>query len=66
LQELDDKIRRKRVNFNYRIYETKYYLLTDGSGYPLADFSIPNIRVQKGISLVVPESRPETANIFMN
>lgn len=64
MPDTEGKIKNNKVNFNYRIYETKYYLLTDGSGYPLADFSVPNIQVQKGISLVVPESRPETAKMF--
>jgi len=64
LPDSDGKKKNSRVHFNYRIYEPKYYLLTDGSGYPLADFSIPHAQMQKGISLVVTESRPETVKIF--
>ncbi|MCL6634148.1 MAG: hypothetical protein K6T29_00035 [Peptococcaceae bacterium] len=56
-------VKGERVRFNYRTNETKYYLLTEGSGYPLADFHFPNLAVQRGTGLVVPENRPKTANI---
>lgn len=54
----------EKVWFNYRVSEIKYYLLTEGSGYPLADFNFPNLPVRMGARLVVPENRPQTANVF--
>lgn len=53
------------VIFNYLSNETKYYLLTGGTGYPLAEFSYPLLPGggSAGSGLVVPEMRPKTANI---
>lgn len=53
----------EKVHFNYRTNETKYYLLTEGSGYPLAEFNYPNLSAHRGTGLVIPENRPKTANI---
>jgi len=63
LEENRSSVRGERVHFNYRTNETKYYLLTEGSGYPLAEFNFPNLSAQRGVGLVVPENRPKTANI---
>ncbi|MCL6560216.1 MAG: hypothetical protein K6U74_15765 [Firmicutes bacterium] len=63
---MEDKrsdLKGERVRFHYRTNETKYYLLTEGSGYPLAEYSFPNLPVQRGTGMVVPENRPKTANI---
>ncbi|MCL6638453.1 MAG: hypothetical protein K6T80_02065 [Firmicutes bacterium] len=54
----------EKVRFNYYNNETKYYLLTGGSGYPLADFYRPFPAGERGGGLVVPENRPQTANIM--
>lgn len=53
------------VVFNYHSNETKYYLLTGGTGYPLAEFSYPLLPGAggPGAVLVVPEMRQKTANI---
>lgn len=53
----------EKVHFNYRTNETKYYLLTEGSGYPLAEFNYPNLSAHRGTGFVIPENRPKTANI---
>ena len=63
---MEDKrinLKGERVSFHYRTNETKYYLLTEGSGYPLAEYDFPNLPVQRGAGMVVPENRPKTANI---
>lgn len=54
-----------KVIFNYQIDETKYYFLTGGSGYPLAEFIPPNIFLDGGApaGMVVAEKRPKTANL---
>ncbi|MDD2553575.1 MAG: hypothetical protein PHP51_03255 [Desulfotomaculaceae bacterium] len=57
----------KDVNlvFNYQSNGTKYYLLTGGTGYPLAEFGchlLPGSG-STGAVLVVPEMRQKTANI---
>jgi len=51
------------ISFNYKTNETKYYLLTGGSGYPLAEFSFYASTEYYGTRLVVPESIPKTANV---
>ena len=53
-----------RVRFNNYTNETKYYVLTEGSGYPLADFLRSGLTAQGGPGLIVPENRPKTANII--
>jgi hypothetical protein len=55
---------RVRFNNNNNTNETKYYVLTEGSGYPLADFLRPGLTAQVGPGLIVPENRPKTANII--
>ena len=54
------------VVFNYQSNETKYYLLTGGTGYPLAEFSHHLLPGSGGTGavLVVPEMRQKTANII--
>lgn len=64
LEDKHDEVKGEKVRFNYRTNETKYYLLTGGSGYPLAEYDFPNLAVQKGPGVVVPENRPKTANVF--
>ncbi|MDD4334497.1 MAG: hypothetical protein PHY77_02710 [Desulfotomaculaceae bacterium] len=56
------------VVFNYQSDGTKYYLLTGGTGYPLAEFSCHLLPVggNNGAVLVVPEMRQKTANITSN
>ncbi len=55
----------ENVHFSYQTGETKYYLLTGGSGYPLADFYFPNLSRNNifGVGLVVPENIPNTSNL---
>jgi len=63
---LEDKrsdLKGERVSFHYRTNETKYYLLTEGSGYPLAEYNFSNLAAQRGTGMVVPENRPKTANV---
>lgn len=55
------KLHFQRVKINFYTNETKYYLLTEGSGYPLAEFSSPNLSEQAG-GFVIPEHRPKTSN----
>ncbi len=59
--EKEAGINGRKVLFNYVADEVKYYLLTSGSGYPLADFTLPG---QEGLAgpLIVPERRLKTAN----
>ncbi|OQA10129.1 MAG: hypothetical protein BWY65_00810 [Firmicutes bacterium ADurb.Bin373] len=54
------------VVFNYQSNGTKYYLLTGGTGYPLAEFSCRLLPGggNNGDVLVVPEMRQKTANII--
>lgn len=52
-----------KLCFNYHTNETKYYLLTEGSGYPLAEFISPIISHQSGAGLVIPENRLKTADL---
>ncbi|MFX4260867.1 hypothetical protein ACOBQJ_01575 [Pelotomaculum propionicicum] len=61
----DVLIKDVNVVFNYQTNETKYYLLTGGTGYPLAEFSYPLLPGggSTGDVLVVPEMRQKTANI---
>ncbi|MDD4168938.1 MAG: hypothetical protein PHD36_01530 [Desulfotomaculaceae bacterium] len=51
----------KRITFNYKTGDTKYYLLTEGSGYPLAEFTTPNFSVTSSNRVVIPESITKTA-----
>lgn len=57
------KITRDGIRFYYKTNETKYYLLTGGSGYPLADFSFPDLPANTVTRLVVPENAPKTLNV---
>lgn len=61
----DGSIKDVNVIFNYQSNETKYYLLTGGTGYPLAEFSYPLLpgSSSMGAGLVVPEMRKKTSNI---
>ncbi|OPY59098.1 MAG: hypothetical protein A4E55_00467 [Pelotomaculum sp. PtaU1.Bin035] len=54
----------KKININFKTNETKYYLLTEGSGYPLADFTLSCFSGNAGTRLVIPESIPKTSNII--
>lgn len=53
----------ERLQFNYLSNITKYYLLTGGSGYPLADFDFSNIPALKQTSFVIPENTTGSAKI---
>jgi len=53
----------ERITFNYKTNETKYYLLTEGSGYPLAEFAFSGLTKCEGTKLVVPEHMPKTADV---
>ena len=46
-----------KVFFSYKVHETKYYLLTGGSGYPLAEFNYPYLSEKKDKAIVIPEDR---------
>lgn len=50
----------QNIKITYRNNETKYYLLTTGSGYPLAEF-LPGMTECTG-GFVVPEHRFKTSN----
>lgn len=65
MNKKDSSIKDFNVIFNNLSDETKYYLLTGGTGYPLAEFSYPLLPGggSAGSGLVVPEMRPKTANI---
>ncbi|MCL6560473.1 MAG: hypothetical protein K6U74_17105 [Firmicutes bacterium] len=64
MEEHHDHGKNTKVFFSNRTNETKYYLLTEGSGYPLAEFSFPNLSTYRGSGMVVPENRPKTAILF--
>ncbi|OPX86242.1 MAG: hypothetical protein A4E53_03152 [Pelotomaculum sp. PtaB.Bin104] len=53
--------REERVTFNYKTGDVKYYVLTEGSGYPLAEFTASNITGVAGNRMVIPESITKTA-----
>jgi hypothetical protein len=52
-----------KLFFNYYSDTTKYYLLTGGSGYPLADFDYSNIPALKQTSFVIPEKTTGSARV---
>jgi hypothetical protein len=55
----------EKVQFNYPAQATKYYYLTDSSGYPSADYRF--FYVPKDSSgLVVPENRLDSAKSGKN
>ncbi len=61
----ENLIKNVSVLFNYQSNGTKYYLLTGGTGYPLAEFSnhlLPGGGNTEAV-VVVPEMRQKTANI---
>lgn len=51
------KPEREQVKFNYLAGKSRYYLLTDKTGCPSADF-----RCRRGNEMVVPETRPSSAD----
>lgn len=53
----DNMIKGEKVLFNYKVNETKYYLLTGGSGYPLAEFNYPYLNEHKNKIMIVPKDR---------
>ncbi|NLI12638.1 hypothetical protein [Pelotomaculum propionicicum] len=59
-----DKSQKNLVVFNYQNNETKYYFLTGGSGYPLADFMPLSALGEGGAAagLVVAEKIQKTTN----
>lgn len=57
------KITNEKINFNYKTNETKYYLLTRGSGYPLAEFTFPDLSESTVTRLVIPENMPKTVDM---
>ncbi len=60
----ENPIRNANIIFNYQSDGTKYYLLTGGTGYPLAEFSahLTQEIINNEAALVVPEMRENTAN----
>lgn len=56
-------LKNERLQFNYLSDMTKYYLLTGGSGYPLADFNFSNSPALKESSFVIPEKFAGSAKI---
>lgn len=50
-----------KVKFNYVATGIKYYLLTDSSAYPSAEFHFPNVFTRGSDVLVVPEVKNNSA-----
>jgi hypothetical protein len=63
MEEIRNDFKSEKMNINYFTDNTKYYLLTGGSGYPLADFDFPNIPSLKQTSFVIPEKILGSARI---
>lgn len=61
---MSENLKDDKVIFNYQANETKYYYLTGGSGYPLADFMPQGVFGDGGTvtGLIVAEKRQKTAN----
>jgi len=59
----NDNYTPEKVQFNYQAQDTKYYYLTDGSGYPSADYQF-FYSVKDKAGLVVPETRANSANLI--
>jgi len=57
------KFTNERISFQYKTNETKYYLLTKGSGYPLAEFNFPDFSGNTITRIVVPENIPKTLDM---
>lgn len=53
----------EKLHFNYFTDTTKYYLLTGGSGYPLADFNFSSTPTLKQTSFVIPEKVTGSARL---
>ena len=58
----NDNYTPEKVQFNYQTLTTKYYYLTDSSGYPSADYQLFYSAKEK-TGLVVPETRANSAYI---
>ena len=58
----NDNYTPEKVQFNYQTQATKYYYLTDSSGYPSADYQFFYSGKDKA-GLVVPETRADSANL---
>lgn len=56
-------LKNEKLHFNYFTDTTKYYLLTGGSGYPLADFNFSSIPTLKQTSFVIPEKITGSARV---
>lgn len=65
MEEYRTGIKNDKLHFNYLTDTTKYYLLTGGSGYPLADFNFSNIPALKHSSFVIPEKITGSARVDM-
>ena len=59
---MDNNFIPEKVQFNYQTPSTKYYYLTDGSGYPSADYQF-FYSAKDNTGLVVPETRERTAQV---
>ncbi|MCG9967750.1 hypothetical protein L9W92_06745 [Pelotomaculum terephthalicicum JT] len=59
------KIKNEKISFNFKTNETKYYLLTRGSGYPLAEFTFPDLPESTATRLVIPENMPKTLDMVL-
>lgn len=62
MEEHQTGLKSRKVHFSYPTDDVKYYLLTGGSGYPLAEFNFPSIPVKNRTSFVVPERITKTAH----
>jgi hypothetical protein len=63
MEESRTILKNERLHFNYFTDITKYYLLTGGSGYPLADFDFSNTPALKQTSFIIPENIACSAKI---
>lgn len=66
MNEMQTDFQSEKLNINYLTEITKYYLLTGGTGYPLADFDYPNIPSIKQTSFIIPEISVGSAMIDMD
>lgn len=60
MKDKETNITHEKICFNYKTNETKYYLLTKGSGYPLAEFSFPAAAEMDVKKFIIPENTTKT------
>ncbi|MDD4237182.1 MAG: hypothetical protein PHT62_01310 [Desulfotomaculaceae bacterium] len=66
MEENRTVLKNEKLHFSYLTDTTKYYLLTGGSGYPLADFDFSNIPALKQTSFVIPEKIAGSARVDLD